>query len=134
MKTMMRMVVLAALLLGMGAAVAAELGAGGGEPGKALLAHFDAIRSGDMARIRAEMHPDNIPQLDEMVAAGEAEGMIGLMQMFTPDEVSVSGGSSEGDSAEVQFSGAMDGETVKGTATLGRSEGRWLVQKVRMGN
>ncbi len=125
---------LAILLLGIGSALAQDLGAGGGEPGKALLAHFEATRSGDVDRIRGEMHPDNHAQLDEMIAAGEADMIIGMMKMMTPDEITVSGGRIDGDSAEVEFSGKSEGSAVTGSASLGNSGDRWLVKKVNMRN
>lgn len=125
---------LAALLLGSSLVHGQDLGAGGGEPGKALLAHFDAIRGGDVEKLRGEMHPDNHAQLDEMIKSGEVDMVIGMMQAFTPDEVTITGGTVDGDSAELQFTGKMDGEAAKGSATLGKAGDRWLVKKVRMSN
>ena len=124
----------AALLLGTSLACAQDLGAGGGEPGKALLAHFDAVRSGDVDKLRGEMHPDNHAQLDEMIKSGEVGMVINMMQAFTPDEVTITGGKIDGDSAEVQFTGKMDGEAANGSAMLGKAGDRWLVKKVKMSN
>jgi hypothetical protein len=130
-----RSIALAALLaLASGATVAAELPSGGGEPGAALLSHFDAIRSGDAERIKSETHPDEHAQLDAIIAEGEFEMMIGMMQAFLPDNVVVTGGSVEGDDAEVNFNGDMDGEPTKGTAKLSRVDGRWLVHGVSLSN
>jgi hypothetical protein len=124
----------ALVLLSAGIALAAELPAGGGEPGAALLRHFEAIRSGDPTRIRAEIHPDEHAQMDAIIAAGEFEMMIGMMQAFTPDNIAVTGGSVEGDSAQLQFTGDMDGKPVKGHAELVRLDGRWLVNGINVGN
>lgn len=127
--------ILAAVLLSVGTiVVAADLPAGGGEPGAALLRHFEAIRSGDAERIKSETHPDQHAQLDAIIADGEFEMMIGMMQAFLPDNVVVSGGSVDGESAEVRFTGDMDGEPAKGTAKMAMVEGRWLVNDISVGN
>jgi hypothetical protein len=116
------------------ASLAADLPADGGEPGAALLRHFEAIRSGDAERIKSETHPDQHAQLDAVIADGEFEMMIGMMQAFLPENVTVSGGSVDGDSAEVHFSGDMDGEPAKGTAKMQMVEGRWLVNDISISN
>lgn len=134
MKLSRTLALVAALILGVGSAVAQDLGAGGGEPGKALIAHFDATRSGEVDRVRAEMHPENHAQLDEMIAAGEADMILGMMKMMTPDEITITGGRIDGDSAEVEFTGNSDGNPVTGAASLGKSGDRWLVKKVNMRN
>jgi len=134
MKLSRTLALVAALILGVGSAVAQDLGAGGGEPGKALIAHFDATRSGEVDRVRAEMHPENHAQLDEMIAAGEADMILGMMKMMTPDEITITGGRIDGDSAEVEFTGSSDGDATRGSASLGKVDGRWLVKKVKMSN
>lgn len=127
--------ILAAFMLSVGTvAVAADLPAGGGEPGAALLRHFEAIRSGDAERIKSETHPDQHAQLDAAIADGEFEMMIGMMQAFLPENVAVSSGSVDGESAEVQFTGDMDGEPVKGTAKMQTVGGRWLVNDISLSN
>ncbi|HRQ66001.1 MAG TPA: hypothetical protein PKZ76_14255 [Xanthomonadaceae bacterium] len=120
------------LLLGTSVGFAAELPTGGGEPGAALLRHFEAVRSGDANRIKEETHPDEHAMLDAAIASGEFEMMIDFMQAFLPDNVAVHGGTSDGDGAEVSFSGDMDGAPVKGTATMARVNGRWMVQGISM--
>jgi hypothetical protein len=120
------------LLLGSPVGVAAELPAGGGEAGAALLRHFDAVRSGDANRIKEETHPDEHAMLDAAIASGEFEMMIDFMQAFLPDNVTVNGGTADGDSAEVHFTGDMDGAPVKGTANMARVDGRWMVQGISM--
>lgn len=58
--------------------------------------------------------------------------MIDFMQAFLPDNVTVNGGTADGDSAEVHFTGDMDGAPVKGTANMARVDGRWMVQGISM--
>ncbi len=132
----MRVVVftLCTLLLSLGTALAQSLPADGGAPGAALLAHFAAVASGEAERIRAETHPDNHAQLDEMIASGEFPEIVSMMQAFTPTDIAISGGQVEGDTATVNFTGSMDGEATGGSATLAKVGERWLVQKVKMGN
>lgn len=122
-----------ALLLSLGSAFAQSLPADGGAPGAALLAHFDAVASGEADRIRAETHPDNHAKLDEMIASGEFPEIVSMMQAFTPTDIAISGGQMDGDSATVDFTGTMDGEATGGSATLAKVGERWLVQRVKMG-
>jgi hypothetical protein len=102
------------------------LPAGGGEPGKAVLAHFAAIATGDLAKIKAVSHPERVAMMDATDEA-EAREMIGFLQAMTPTGVSVTGGVVDGDTAMVDYTGKRDGGDISGTAELVRVDGRWYV-------
>lgn len=102
------------------------LPADGGEPGEAVLAHFVAVASGDLAKIKAVSHPERVAMMDATDEA-EAREMIGFLQAMTPTGVSVTGGVVDGDTAMVDFAGKRDGADISGTAELVRVDGRWYV-------
>ena len=102
------------------------LPADGGEPGKAVLAHFAAVASGDLAKIKAVSHPERVAMMDATDEA-EAREMVGFLQAMTPTGVSVTGVVVDGDTAMVDFAGKRDGADISGTAEVVRVDGRWYV-------
>lgn len=102
------------------------LPADGGEPGRAVLAHFAAIASADLARIKAVSHPERVAMMDAETEADLAE-MLGFLKAMSPTEVRIAGGTVDGDSAYVDYAGKRDGEALRGTAELARVDGRWYV-------
>lgn len=105
------------------------LPAGGGEPGKAVLANFAAARSGDLEKLKALSPPEKRQQM-ESVDASEKEMMLGFLKATTPTGVKILGGTVDGDSALVDFQGKSDGQKVKGTVEVERIDGRWYVESV----
>jgi hypothetical protein len=98
------------------------LPAGGGEPGAAYLAWVHAIHSGDLDKLRAIVPPDMAAQLSEPGAEEEIE----FMRMMTPTEVTILGGSTDGETAVLDVEGLMDGEKAKGEITLQKIGEQWL--------
>lgn len=102
----------------------------GGEPGKALKAVVDATHAGDLDKMIALSLPEKREQLEQAKASGEAAKMLEMAKLFTPKISKVTGGTVDGDKAWVDFEGQEDGATVKGTAELGRSGGKWYVGSI----
>jgi hypothetical protein len=125
-----RVTVIAIVLSLSAVTLASEAAADGGDPGAALLRHFAAIDSGDAERIKAETHPAEHAMLDEAIAAGEFGMLIGMMQAMMPRNISLQGATVDGDTAELAFTGDLDGEPVRGKASLGRVDDAWRVSGV----
>jgi hypothetical protein len=102
-----------------------RLPADGGEPGKAMQAHFAALAAGDWAAFKAIAHPDRREMMDASEQAGEHLEMFEFLRAFAPENLRVTGGTVAGDQAEVDFSGESDGSPVRGYAELTRVDGRW---------
>ncbi len=100
----------------------------GGEPGKAVQAHFAAIASGDLAQIKAQTHPQQLTQKNAAHLAADDE-MIGYLQQMSPKTIKVLGGVHNGDKAYVDYSGDNHGQKILGTAELSLFQGRWYVEK-----
>lgn len=106
------------------------LPAGGGDPGKALKAVVDATHAGDLEKMIALSHPDKRKQIEQAKASGEAAEMLEMAKLFTPKISKITGGTVDGDKAWVDFEGQEEGSTVKGTAELGRVDGKWYVGSI----
>ncbi len=106
------------------------LPADGGEPGRAMLALFDAIAAGDVERIRAQSHPSQRKEV-EMTDPTELATSLRMMKAMTPTKVTLDGGSVDGDEAWINFSGQLRDKDTKGSATLERLDGRWYVKGLR---
>ena len=106
------------------------LPADGGEPGKALRAMVDATHAGNLDSMIALSHPERRQGIEQAKAAGEAAEMLKMAQIFTPKISRITGGSTDGDQAWVDFEGTEDGGTVKGTAELTRAEGKWYIKSI----
>jgi hypothetical protein len=101
---------------------------GGGEPGKALLANFAAMRSGDFERMKAVAAPDKRQEMDSAkMAEGDQKAMLEFMKAMAPTDVKILGGTVDGDSALVDYKGKRSGEPTKGTAELRRVDGKWYM-------
>lgn len=111
------------------------LPAGGGEIGKALLAHFEAMASGDATRILAMAPPDRRAEQERMMADADSKAMLGFLAAMTPRKVVVTGGSVDGDQATLDFTGEEGGGSkVKGTVEGTRVDGRWYFNDVSTSN
>ncbi len=105
--------------------VGQKIAAGGGEIGKALLAHFEAMASGDKQRLLAMTPPERRAEQKAMMDAPEAAAMLGFLAAMAPREVRVTGGVIDGETAVVDYEGVRDGATVRGSIDGTRLEGRW---------
>lgn len=101
------------------------LPAGGGEPGKAYLAWVAALHAGDLAKLKTMVPAEMAAQFDEEDAAEGLE----FMQMMTPTDIKILGGSSDGATAILKVEGMMDGEKVAGEVTLVKMDGHWMAKK-----
>lgn len=101
------------------------LPAGGGEPGAAYLAWVKALHSGDLAQIKKLVPPEMAAELESEDAAMGLD----FMRAMTPADVTVTGGSSDGDMAILKVEGTLDGEPVKGEVTMQKMHGRWMATK-----
>ena len=106
------------------------LPAGGGEIGKSLLAHFEAMASGDKAKLLQMTPPDHRAEQQAMMDEPDAAAMIAFLAAMAPQQVKVTGGTVDGDSAVLDFTGVRDGAPVKGTVDGMRIDGRWYFNNV----
>jgi hypothetical protein len=60
------------------------LPAGGGEPGKAVLAHFAALNAGDWAKLKAGSHPDRRTQMEASEKDGSYKEMFEFLRSISP--------------------------------------------------
>lgn len=107
-----------------------RLPADGGEPGRVLLSRIAAIHAGDMDELIANTPPDQADEMRAAVADGEGAQLLAMAQLFTPKDIKIQGGSQDGDSAWVDFTGNEGGIAVTGVGILKRSNGRWAVESV----
>jgi hypothetical protein len=107
------------------------LPAGGGAPGKALLANFAAMRTGDFEKLRAVSSPDKREQMDSTeMDDSDKKAMLEFLQATAPSDVKILGGTIDGDSALVDYQGKREGESVKGIAEVRRVDSKWYVESV----
>lgn len=99
----------------------------GGDPGKAVLAHFLAIEKNDFKALKATAQPDQLKMMEAAEKSGEAKEMFKMMRAMSPRKVKVTGGSVDGDSALIDFEGVEDGKPVKGLAECVRVAGKWYM-------
>jgi hypothetical protein len=116
---------IASSLLASSHVFASELQAGGGEPGAALLRHFEAIRSGDANRISGGMHPDQRAKVGK-----DLDRAIVMLQALMPNNVHINGGSVHGDIAKVLFTGNIGSYVSKNSAQMVLVNGRWMANAI----
>jgi hypothetical protein len=101
------------------------LPADGGAPGKAVLAHFAAAAGGDWNKLKSISHPDQRSQMEASEKAGEHQAMFEFLQKFTPRKVRITGGTIDGEHAQVDYTGEEQGRPVTGIAEAVQFEGKW---------
>lgn len=99
----------------------------GGEPGKAVMAHFAAIEKNDFKALMATAQPEQAKMMAASEKAGEAKEMFKMMREMSPRKVKVTGGTIDGDDALVDFDAVADGKPVKGVAECVRIAGKWYM-------
>jgi hypothetical protein len=107
-----------------------KLAAGGGEIGKALIAHFAAMASGDKNKLLEVTPPDRRAMQKEMMDAPDAAEMFDFLKAMTPTQIVVTGGVVNGDSAVLDFTGKRDGQTMRGSVDGTKIDGRWYFNNV----
>lgn len=107
----------------------AALPAGGGEPGRAVLARFAAMRTGDFEKLKAVNSPDQRKEMESTnIAESDRKAMLEFLKAAAASDVKILGGTIDGDTALVDYQGKRDGERVEGTAELERVGGKWYVE------
>ena len=101
----------------------------GGEPGKALNAHFAAMQSGDLTKILAISPPEQREAMQKR-SPEEVKKMLSLMQTMALTEPKITGGSIDGEKAWVNFTGTRNGKVLTGKAKMARTSGMWRVIKI----
>jgi len=97
----------------------------GGEPGKAVLRHFELLNSGDWEGLKASAHPEGRSMMEESEASGEHLEMLEMLRAFAPRNIRLTGGSVSGDTANVTFVAEEDGASITGIATVIQFEDQW---------
>ncbi|MEZ5446842.1 MAG: hypothetical protein R3F45_13840 [Gammaproteobacteria bacterium] len=103
----------------------------GGEPGMVFLEAMKAQREGDFD---AMLSVSSQAQRERMLAdrdKPEFPAMVEMMKNMAAESVDIGGGRVNGETATIDFTGHYSGGgSSKGTATLLREDGRWVVQQV----
>ncbi len=107
------------------APIGSPLPAGGGEPGHAYLQWVAAIHAVDVAGLQALVPPEMAEQLE----GDDARDTLDAMQELTPKDVTILGGSSDGDTAVLDIEGTLAGEKAHGKITLTRMGEHWVPTK-----
>ncbi len=92
-------------------------------PAKAYMAHNQALREGNVAKIAAGVVPERAAQIKDP----QFKEMIELIQAMMPSDIAVLRASITGDEAELELTGKEDGKTKSGVASLKNIGGKWLV-------
>jgi hypothetical protein len=107
------------------------LPAGGGGPGSAYLEWVEAVHSGDVKRLQSVVPAEMAAQL-AAASPEDIEEQIEFLQMTTPSEVKILGGSTDGETAILQAAGMMDGESMEFEVTLIKMGDFWIATEVSM--
>ena len=104
-----------------------NLGEGGGEPGKVLLARADAVKASDFDAFLATCSPSEAAKVNAAKAAGKEQlaASFRFHSRITPPDVQVLGGTQVEDRAWVDF--ANPDRSVVGTMKMLRMDARWLI-------
>ena len=113
------------------APIGEPLPADGGEPGAAYLNWVKVIHSGDMAALMAIIPPELAEQMNS-APEEEVEEQLYWMKAMTPTEVTVTGGSIDGDEAYLDVQGKMDGEMLDLEVTMSRTGEFWIPTNTSM--
>lgn len=100
-----------------------KLPAGGGELGKAYLAHNRKILSMDIAEIRKAAPPGELDKTSD----DELRKMLALAVAMTPKDVKITEGYVRGDRGLLYVTGMFDKEKKYGTIEMARKDGEWVV-------
>jgi hypothetical protein len=108
-----------------------KLGAGGGDIGKALLAHFAALASGKKDKVLAATVPERREEQRRAMDDPTMQEMLAFIAASTPTQVKVSGGVVDGETAVLEFTGLGNGKPLHGTAEATRVGGHWYFVNTR---
>lgn len=107
------------------------LPAGGGEPGKAYMALHRAVMASDVDAMLSLVDAEQAEQMRQARSQPDFPKTLEMIKLFEPAEVHITGGTVDGDSAELTIAGKdADGAVLTGEVKLTRSGGQWKVGKV----
>jgi hypothetical protein len=107
------------------------LPAGGGEPGQAYMALHRAVVAGNVDTMLTLVDAEQAEQMRQARSQPDFPKTLQMIQMFEPAEVHITGGSIDGDNAELTIAGKdADGSALTGEVKLTRTAGSWHVGKV----
>lgn len=101
------------------------LPAGGGEPARAYLAYRGYIKKGDIPNLRKSLTAERAKETE----VPEFKEMFEIVQAMQPADVTITGGSVDGDTATLLVVSKEKGSNSKGTVTLVKQGGAWKVSK-----
>jgi hypothetical protein len=101
------------------------LPAGGGEPGKGFRAYLEALRAGDLVRLKATVTADRAKMID---TEPDFKKMLALIQAMEPTNVKIVSGAIDGDRATLVLSGEDNGQKSEGTAVMVLDKKVWRVE------
>lgn len=105
---------------------ASPVPAGGGEPGRALLALFTAIRDADWDAAHLHLREEEVPKTAPK--ASEMKRYFDGLALNYPKSATVTGGLMKGDQAQLQIEGTnKDGKKIKGEFAMKKVAGNWRV-------
>jgi hypothetical protein len=100
-----------------------KLPPGGGEPGKAYLAHNSKILGMDIAGIRKAAPPGELDKMSD----DELKTMLALAVAMTPKDPKITEGYADGDRGLLYVTGMFNNEIQYGTIEMARQDGKWVV-------
>jgi len=108
------------------------LPAGGGEPGKTYMAMHRAALAGDVDAMLALANKARADEMRKARKQPDFPKMLEMIRLLEPAEVQVTGGSIDGDHAELDIVGKdSDGAALTtGTVTLSREDGSWRIENL----
>ena len=104
---------------------------GGGEPGQAYLKWTETVHTGDIELVKSLMPAEMADQLGSL-SSEEAAKEIEFMQMMTPKDNIIVGGSSDGETAILQTEGVVDGKKISVEITMTKMGNLWVTTNASM--
>ena len=104
---------------------------GGGEPGQAYLKWTETVHTGDIELVKSLMPAEMADQLGSL-SSEEARNEVEFMQMMTPKDNVILGGSSDGETAILQTEGVVDGQKVSVEITMTKMGNLWVTTNASM--
>lgn len=102
-----------------------KLPAGGGEPGKAFMAYYKVLQSGNVAGVKKAVSAERAKEMDDPDFAK----MFPLVQALEPKNVKITGGALDGNSATLFATAHDEHEDSTGTIHMVKENGAWKVEK-----
>ncbi len=104
------------------APIGEALPADGGEPGRAYLRWVAAVHSGELAALKPLVPAEMAAALE----GDDAQEQLDFLRELTPTDVTILGGSSDGQTALLKIEGVLAGEKAQGEITLTKMGELWV--------